>query len=122
MFIKVRKIRGGSILEYSLMLGVVILVFMGMNTYVKRGFQARVKDMTDYFIGGEQIGEVNPTALTSSTISNSNPDPEIPSSTSIVTLSDELGGSKHLISAEGTPEGQSIHVHSQTIDEGDFTH
>jgi len=41
-----------SLVEYAFILGVVVLALSMMNIYVKRGFQGRVKDMTDYFIGG----------------------------------------------------------------------
>ena len=55
-----------SFMEYTIILGVVSAVLIGMNTYVKRGVQARLKEMTDYFISNEQVVEVNPTATTTS--------------------------------------------------------
>jgi len=55
-----------SLIEYAIILGVVSAVLMGMSTYVKRGFQGRLKEMTDYFISDKQVAEVNPTATTSS--------------------------------------------------------
>lgn len=59
------KIRGSSFSEYAIILGVVSAVFMGMNTYIKRGLQGRLKEMTDFFIGREQVVEISPTAKTS---------------------------------------------------------
>lgn len=39
-----------SIVEYALMLGVVYMAITGMNLYLKRGVQARVKDLTTKLI------------------------------------------------------------------------
>lgn len=58
-----------SFLEYTIILGVVSALLMGMNTYVKRGIQGRLKEMTDYFISNEQLVEVNPTSSESKTTS-----------------------------------------------------
>lgn len=35
-----------SVVEYAFMLGVVYMAITGMNLYLKRGIQARVKDLT----------------------------------------------------------------------------
>lgn len=58
-----------SFLEYVLILGVASAVLMGMSTYVKRGMQGRLKEMTDYFISNEQLVEINPTTSNSNTLS-----------------------------------------------------
>ncbi len=42
-----RKRTGQSVTEYAILLGVAIAVFAGMQTYVKRGLQARIKGATD---------------------------------------------------------------------------
>lgn len=63
-----------TVMEYVILIGTVSLVFATMNMYIKRGFQARVADMTDYFIGREHAADSNPTAETtvdSSTIYHS---------------------------------------------------
>ncbi len=57
---------GNSILEYAIIIGIVSLALTTMNIYIKRGIQGKLKDMTDNFIGREQIGEINPTAITNS--------------------------------------------------------
>lgn len=106
MFTKLRSLKGGSILEYSIMLGVVILIFMGMNTYIKRGFQNRVKDMTDYFIGSGQVGEVNPTSSSNSTTNTA--------VTSNFSLSDKISGGKAIVSKEVT----NVTASSEVIDDG----
>jgi Flp pilus assembly pilin Flp len=58
------KKRGSTFMEYAMILGVVSAVFIGMNTYIKRGLQGRLKEMTDFFIGREQVTEINPTGRT----------------------------------------------------------
>lgn len=110
MFTKLKSSKGDSILEYSIILGIVILMFTGMNTYVKRGFQNRIKDMTDYFIGSRQVGEINPTAVSNSTTNTT--------ATSNVSLSDEIGGGKAVESQEVT----NITASSEVVDDGDFNH
>lgn len=70
-----KKIRANVFIEYALVLGTASMVFIAMNTYVKRGMQGKVKDITDYFVGDTQVEEVSPTALTKSnseTKANSN--------------------------------------------------
>jgi hypothetical protein len=39
--------RAQSVTEYAILLGVAIAVFAGMQTYIKRGFQAKLKVSTD---------------------------------------------------------------------------
>ena len=40
--------------EISLLIAIVGLVFIGMEVYVRRGFQGKLKDLTDHFIGTKQ--------------------------------------------------------------------
>jgi len=58
--------RGSSFMEYMVILGIVSAVLWGMNVYVKRGVQGKVKDLTDSFIGKEQVVDISPTAETTS--------------------------------------------------------
>lgn len=44
------KSRASATTEYALILGTVFLSLIGMNIYLKRGIQARVKDLTTHFI------------------------------------------------------------------------
>jgi hypothetical protein len=53
-----------SIVEYSIVIGLVSLAFTTMHIYMKRGLQGKIRDMTDNFIGGEQETETIPTAVT----------------------------------------------------------
>ncbi len=46
--------KGQSLTEVALIIGVVGLVFIGMEVYAKRGLQGKVKDLTDNMIGTEQ--------------------------------------------------------------------
>lgn len=57
MFKKKLNKRANSLLEYALMMGVVSLALIGMNIYIKRGVQARVADLADYFIGTDHATE-----------------------------------------------------------------
>ncbi len=50
---------GSSFLEYVLLFSVISAVFLGMNTYIKRGVNAKIKDMTDYFISSNQEGKTS---------------------------------------------------------------
>lgn len=45
-----RNTKALSVVEYALMLSVVYLAIAGMNLYLKRGIQARVKDLTTNLI------------------------------------------------------------------------
>jgi len=57
-------------MEYVIILGLVSLVLTGMNMYIKRGVQARLKDMTDYFVGKDQSSETSPNTTTLSEANN----------------------------------------------------
>lgn len=58
--------RGSSLMEYMIVLGIISAVLWGMNIYVKRGVQGKLKDLTDSFIGKEQETDISPTAETTS--------------------------------------------------------
>lgn len=54
-------------MEYALMVGLIAVVLVTMNTYLKRGFQGKVKDVTDYFMSQgeeEQVDKVDPDTKT----------------------------------------------------------
>ena len=46
------KTRGQSLTEYAILLSVVAAVFIGMQLYVKRGLQGRIKGVVDTSDGG----------------------------------------------------------------------
>lgn len=58
--------RGSSFMEYMIILGIISAVLWGMNVYVKRGVQGKIKDLADSFIGKEQEVDISPTAVTTS--------------------------------------------------------
>lgn len=45
-----------STAEYVIVLGLIVAAVIAMQTYVKRGFQGRVKDAVDYVDQGGQAG------------------------------------------------------------------
>lgn len=57
-----RNKTANAFMEYAVLLGIVSLAFATMNTYIKRGLQGRLADMSDYFIGQEHAADANPTA------------------------------------------------------------
>jgi hypothetical protein len=58
---------GFSFAEYVFLLAAVSAIFIGMNTYVKRGAQAKIKGLTDHFIGAEQASDYSTSDVTSET-------------------------------------------------------
>lgn len=46
--------KGQNLTELALIIGIVGLVLIAMEVYVRRGFQGKVKDLTDNMIGSEQ--------------------------------------------------------------------
>ncbi len=43
-----RGIRGQSTAEYVIVLGLIVAAVVAMQTYIKRGFNARIKNAVDY--------------------------------------------------------------------------
>jgi len=46
-------------LQYLLLISIVGLALTGMNVYLRRSIQARVRDLTDAFIGDAQLESLN---------------------------------------------------------------
>lgn len=71
MMKKICKKRSANVyLEYALVIGVVSLVFVAMNVYMKRGLQGKIADMSDQLISPTHSADSNPTAnVTSNTTS-----------------------------------------------------
>jgi hypothetical protein len=61
------KDKGNALMDYLILLGIILAVLIVMNVYIKRGVQAKVKDMTDNFISSEQLADANSPSVTSST-------------------------------------------------------
>lgn len=47
---RLRTAKAQSIVEFTILLGIVALVFSGMQIYVRRGLQGRVKQASDYMV------------------------------------------------------------------------
>lgn len=69
MLIRMKKSQ--STLEYALLIAVVVGAFLGMQVYVKRGIQGRLKatadDMGEQYSPGETIGTLQVSVDTEST-------------------------------------------------------
>ncbi len=70
MFGKLNRKRAQTTAEYAVLLGLVIAAVIGMQTYVKRGWQARVKvetdQMSDDFFKNPNWSDVSEVAATES--------------------------------------------------------
>lgn len=64
-------------MEYVLIIGLISAVFVGMNIYIKRGIQGRVKEMTDYFISADQLVVTDPTTSSTDRTQEAKVDDEI---------------------------------------------
>ena len=63
--------RGQNLADLALIIGVVGLVFIGMETYIRRSVQGKVKNLTDYIISNEQSAEAPDTSAVNSQTSTS---------------------------------------------------
>ena len=52
-----RHRKAQSTAEYVIVLGLIVAAVVAMQTYVKRGFQGRIKDAVDYIDQGGQEGK-----------------------------------------------------------------
>jgi len=52
-----RHIKAQSTAEYVIVLGLIVAAVIGMQTYVKRGFQGRIKDAVNYVDYGGSTGD-----------------------------------------------------------------
>lgn len=70
--------RGNTIIEYAIIIGLIVAALTAMNTFMKRGLQGKIKDMTDYYISNQQVEEMDPTIVErisqKDTLSNSTAD------------------------------------------------
>jgi len=61
MFIYLNK-KAQSTAEYVIVLGLIVAAVLAMQTYVKRGFQGRIKDAVDYVDQGNSTTTIFKTA------------------------------------------------------------
>ena len=59
--------RGQNLVDLALLIGIVGLVVIGMETYVRRSVQGKVKDLTDYIVSDQQVPDEDATDRQSST-------------------------------------------------------
>lgn len=76
-FVQFHKNKGDSLAEYALILGIVSLALIGMNIYIKRGVQGRIKQMSDKFISSEQLVEMDPTTVANSLTTITTPENKV---------------------------------------------
>ena len=57
--------------DLAVIIGVVGLVFVGMETYIKRGLQGKVRDWTDYIVSNQQSAAKGAVASTSTLTADS---------------------------------------------------
>lgn len=89
--------KGQNLTELALIIGVVGLVLIAMEVYVRRGFQGKVKDLTDNMIGSEQAAYEQDTSGLEVNTSTS----ELTSS-STMTSTELKGGERSLTGSETT--------------------
>lgn len=93
-----RKRSGQSILEYALLLGVIAAGILIMQSFVKRGFQGRLKDSADRISGGEAFSAGGTTVFQKRDLTT---DQEITEETATTTTG---GISNYVSGLEGTAD------------------
>jgi len=56
--LRLKNKKAQSTAEYVVVLGLIVAAVVAMQTYIKRGFQGRLKDAVDYVDQGGQSGNV----------------------------------------------------------------
>lgn len=69
MFRRIHTHKAQTTLEYAILIGVIVAALIAMQTYVKRGFQGKLRENADNM--GEQFAPLN-TTYTYNTNSSSN--------------------------------------------------
>ncbi|MFY9401805.1 MAG: hypothetical protein WAQ07_00105 [Candidatus Omnitrophota bacterium] len=87
--------KGQNLTEVALIIGVVGLVLVGMQTYVTRGVQGKLKGITDHMIGTEQSAYQQDVSGYSVNISGSTI-----SQDSTTVLTQQKGGGKRTVGTE----------------------
>lgn len=59
--------KGQNLVDLALLIGIVGLVVIGMEAYIRRGVQGKVKDLTDYMISNQQAPDEDATDRRTST-------------------------------------------------------
>ena len=56
--LRLKNKKAQSTAEYVIVLGLIVAAVVAMQTYIKRGFQGRIKDAVDYTYQGGQTSNV----------------------------------------------------------------
>lgn len=99
--------KGQNLTELALLIGIVSLVLIGMEVYFRRGLNAKVKDLTDTWIGNKQEAYQQDTSGLAIYTSESTY-----TFKSTATVAETAGGKKSLKSKEDSTVG----YHSETKD------
>ena len=70
LLMKKSWVKGQNLVEITIILGLTVLAFVGMQTYVQRGIQGKAKLLTNKIIGDEQRAYSTEEAHSHSTILN----------------------------------------------------
>lgn len=103
-----KRSKGQSLVGYALVLAIVVTVLVGMNVYVKRGLQGRIRDMTDFIICDRHLTQVSETTSESTT-----------DTTARIKKEELFGGRARLIYLD--PETKVQHSESVTVEEQSFS-
>lgn len=105
------KQKAQSLTEYALILSVVLAAIIGMEVYIKRAVQARVKDLTDVLITSQDghLDNINPvTPLLDEALG------QITHSESHLqeTVSQDSGS---ITRTKGVPDGESFYFYTESM-------
>lgn len=98
MRVKFANNKAEGLSEYVFLISIVVMALLSMNVYIKRGIQAKVKDLSDALISKEHVVSINPVK----TITNS--------TSSSFTVKDEFKGGKISLHSQ-----QNVFTSSKTI-------
>jgi hypothetical protein len=105
---KIFSRKSQSLTETALILATVGLVFVGMEVYIRRGVQARIKDLSDNMIGKEHSIYASDVSGLSVLTSGTEEDPNVTTVDSTATTTTTAGGARQ------TTKGESITATSTT--------
>lgn len=97
---KMNRRKGQNLVDLAVILGVAGLIFVTMQTYVKRGVQGKVKDATDLILSSTQADAEGSTYQQANTETDSN-----------MNKSTFVGGSSTLVGDERTVYKYDIPAH-----------
>jgi hypothetical protein len=88
--------KGQNLAEVALVIGVLGIVLIGMQTYIKRGLQGKIKDLADNMVGKQEAYPNDASKLIINSSSSSL------SSDSTVTLKELKGGGRSSVGSENS--------------------